>query len=164
MAKRRRSPASKRWLKAISQRSAVCSRKAPYRLGGSSFGGVLAFELARLLLEAGERPELVVLIDTPGPGAMPAGFRGDAEILSYLLSHGEQRHAPTEAVAHERRRNAALLPATERRQRAPAARRQHREHSPLSAPVSRQPERCWPTAAPAADRWPAVQKPARPMA
>jgi len=63
--------------------------QGPYRVGGSSFGGVLAFELARLLLEAGERPELVVLIDTPGPGAMPAGFRGDAEILSYLLSHGE---------------------------------------------------------------------------
>lgn len=67
--------------------------QGPYRLGGSSFGGVLAFEMARLLLEAGESTDLLVMIDSPGPGAMPAGFRGDAEILSYLLSHGESSDA-----------------------------------------------------------------------
>lgn len=65
----------------------------PYRLGGSSFGGVLAFDMARLLLEMGESTDLLMLIDSPGPGAMPAGFRGDAEILSYLLSHGESSDA-----------------------------------------------------------------------
>lgn len=67
--------------------------QGPYRLGGSSFGGVLAFEMAHLLLQQGEPIDLFVMIDSPGPGAMPAGFRGDAEILSYLLSHGESSDA-----------------------------------------------------------------------
>lgn len=61
----------------------------PYRLGGSSFGGVVAFEMTQQLLQQHEQVELLTLIDSPGPGAMPCGFRGDAEILSYLLSHGE---------------------------------------------------------------------------
>jgi NADPH:quinone reductase-like Zn-dependent oxidoreductase/thioesterase domain-containing protein len=63
--------------------------QGPYRLGGSSFGGVVAFEMTQLLLQQSERVDLLTLIDSPGPGAMPAGFRGDAEILSYLLSRGE---------------------------------------------------------------------------
>lgn len=63
--------------------------KGPYRLGGSSFGGVVAFEMTQHLLAQGEQVDLLALIDSPGPGAMPAGFRGDAEILAYLLSRGE---------------------------------------------------------------------------
>ncbi len=63
--------------------------KGPYRLGGSSFGGVVAFEMTHHLLQRGEQVDLLTMIDSPGPGAMPAGFRGDAEILAYLLSRGE---------------------------------------------------------------------------
>ncbi|PWW54942.1 type I polyketide synthase [Actinokineospora spheciospongiae] len=46
----------------------------PYRLGGWSFGGCLAYEVARLLTEQGERVDRLVLIDTvlPLPGADPA--------------------------------------------------------------------------------------------
>lgn len=40
----------------------------PYLLGGYCFGGLLAFEAAQQLIAAGERVELVALIDTPAPG------------------------------------------------------------------------------------------------
>lgn len=60
----------------------------PYRLGGSSFGGVVAFEIAQQLVRAGQRVELLALIDSPGPGRLPLGFHEDAEILAYLLTHG----------------------------------------------------------------------------
>jgi oxalate---CoA ligase len=40
----------------------------PYRILGSSFGGLIAFEMARQLEEAGERVEFVALIDTEPPG------------------------------------------------------------------------------------------------
>lgn len=63
--------------------------RGPYRLGGASFGGVVAFEMTHLLQQQGEQVDLLVLIDSPGPGAMPSGFRGDAEILAYLLSRGD---------------------------------------------------------------------------
>jgi oxalate---CoA ligase len=39
--------------------------KGPYRLGGYCLGGLVAFELARLLLAAGEKVELVGMIDSP---------------------------------------------------------------------------------------------------
>jgi len=40
----------------------------PYMLGGSSFAGVIAYEMARQLQNMGESLSLVVLIDTWGPG------------------------------------------------------------------------------------------------
>ncbi len=39
----------------------------PYYLGGSSFGGLVAFEMARQLAEAGQRVGLLALFDTYGP-------------------------------------------------------------------------------------------------
>jgi FkbH-like protein len=39
----------------------------PYYLGGSSFGGLVAFEMARQLVEAGQRVGLLALFDTYGP-------------------------------------------------------------------------------------------------
>jgi amino acid adenylation domain-containing protein len=39
----------------------------PYQLGGWSFGGWLAFEMARQLVEQGEHVSLLALLDTPGP-------------------------------------------------------------------------------------------------
>ena len=43
----------------------------PYRLGGFSFGGVVAYEMARQLQHAGETTELVVLFDTFNPAHPP---------------------------------------------------------------------------------------------
>ena len=57
----------------------------PYLLGGSSYGGLVAYEMARQLTEQGEEVPLVVLVDTPAPGAMPGKTEGYAEILDYLL-------------------------------------------------------------------------------
>ncbi|KAF7503260.1 hypothetical protein GJ744_004051 [Endocarpon pusillum] len=41
----------------------------PYLLGGWSAGGVFAYEVARLLLEAGEQVKALVIVDIPGPRA-----------------------------------------------------------------------------------------------
>jgi thioesterase domain-containing protein len=62
----------------------------PYRIGGSSFGGTVSFEMARQLTAAGEKLELLALIDSPTPSSLTAfAFRSDAEILSYVLARGE---------------------------------------------------------------------------
>lgn len=42
--------------------------KGPYYLGGGSFGGVVAYEMARRLRDAGEQVALIVMLDTYGPG------------------------------------------------------------------------------------------------
>ena len=49
--------------------------KGPYFLGGYSFGGAIAYEMAQQLAAQGEREAVVVLFDTnfPGPGASAAG-------------------------------------------------------------------------------------------
>jgi amino acid adenylation domain-containing protein len=58
----------------IEQIAAACLRatrarypKGPYRLGGHSLGGLVAFEMAAELVAAGERVELLVLLDTLAP-------------------------------------------------------------------------------------------------
>jgi thioesterase domain-containing protein len=45
---------------------------APYVIGGYSFGGVVAFEMACQLQQAGEKVALLVILDTGAPGARPA--------------------------------------------------------------------------------------------
>ncbi len=47
----------------------------PYYLGGWSFGGVVAFEMACVLQAAGEEVAFLGLIDVPAPGYTPEGFR-----------------------------------------------------------------------------------------
>jgi thioesterase domain-containing protein len=55
----------------------------PFRLAGASFGGTVAFEMARQLAERGEVVGLLALIDTPGPGHMPRRLHLEADIFSY---------------------------------------------------------------------------------
>jgi thioesterase domain-containing protein/acyl carrier protein len=43
----------------------------PYLLGGYSFGGVAAYEIARKLRAAGDEVDLLVLFDTPNPAKPP---------------------------------------------------------------------------------------------
>lgn len=43
-------------------------RAGPYQLIGYSFGGVIAYEMARQLLASGERVDFLGLLDTPAPG------------------------------------------------------------------------------------------------
>jgi thioesterase domain-containing protein len=55
----------------------------PYRLGGWSSGGVVAFEMARQLERAGETVERVALLDTPSPAlhALP----GERALLDWFI-------------------------------------------------------------------------------
>jgi 3-oxoacyl-(acyl-carrier-protein) synthase/thioesterase domain-containing protein/SAM-dependent methyltransferase/acyl carrier protein len=46
--------------------------KGSYLLGGWSFGGLVAYEMARRLREQGGKVDLLVLLDTPAPGDLPA--------------------------------------------------------------------------------------------
>jgi acyl transferase domain-containing protein/thioesterase domain-containing protein len=63
--------------------------EGPYFIGGSSFGGTVAFEMAQQLHALGQPVALLTMIDTPGPGQMPVGKLGtDVEILVYLLNVG----------------------------------------------------------------------------
>jgi thioesterase domain-containing protein/acyl carrier protein len=64
--------------------------EGPYFLGGLSFGGLVAFEMAQQLHACGQRTALLALFDTPGPGAFtPKPFlRRCAGHLSNLLRFG----------------------------------------------------------------------------
>ena len=53
----------------------------PYRVGGYSLGGLVALEVARLLAEAGEPVDPVLLWDTPPPGTGASGL-SDEEFLA----------------------------------------------------------------------------------
>jgi thioesterase domain-containing protein len=59
--------------------------KPPYLLGGSSFGGLVAYEMAQQLKRYGEEVRLVIMIDTPAPSQMPRNLTDSAAILQYLL-------------------------------------------------------------------------------
>jgi thioesterase domain-containing protein len=57
----------------------------PYVLGGASFGGALAYEIAQNLLHAGQQIESLFLIDTAEPEKLPKQEPEDSEVLAYLL-------------------------------------------------------------------------------
>ena len=79
----------------------------PYRIGGASMGGMVAFEMAHRLREAGETVELLALMDTPcgeqmpkrpptGPEIVIGVFAGRIELtLEELLPL-----SPDEQIAH----------------------------------------------------------------
>jgi amino acid adenylation domain-containing protein len=58
----------------------------PYRLGGWSFGGHVAFEMARQLRARGEEVALLAIIDTGAPAYVQKKFEGvdDAQLLAML--------------------------------------------------------------------------------
>ena len=59
--------------------------KGSYFLGGTSLGGLLAFEIAQQLHAEGEKVALLAMIDTPGPGKMPKKLDSETEIMGFLL-------------------------------------------------------------------------------
>jgi amino acid adenylation domain-containing protein len=48
--------------------------RGPYRLGGYSAGGVIAYEMAQQLRAAGEDVALLAMLDAPAPGSREAGL------------------------------------------------------------------------------------------
>ena len=58
----------------------------PALIGGSSYGGLLAYELDRLYQQSGHRASLVALFDSPGPGYMSQRLESEEEICAYMLA------------------------------------------------------------------------------
>jgi thioesterase domain-containing protein/acyl carrier protein len=52
--------------------------KGPYRLGGWSFGGIIAFEMAQQLVRQGEEVSLLALFDSSAPGRHTKPLKIDA--------------------------------------------------------------------------------------
>ena len=59
--------------------------KGPYLLGGASFGGLIAYEMAQQLNLIGEEVTLLCMIDTPYPGDLPVSLEKEEDILVYLF-------------------------------------------------------------------------------
>ena len=71
----------------------------PYRLGGWSAGGVVAYEMARQLSFDGEETELLALVDSYAPGTSAFdGFRGDDAELLASFTRDLARMTPDAAV------------------------------------------------------------------
>ncbi|QUR65742.1 type I polyketide synthase [Mycobacterium spongiae] len=66
----------------------------PYLLGGASFGGVVAYEMAQQLLAAGETAT-VFMVDSPRPNAS-IPLLSDSEVLSYLITRRAPAAEPAE--------------------------------------------------------------------
>jgi thioesterase domain-containing protein len=81
--------------------------EGPYLLGGWSMGGVVAFEMARLIRERGDRVAYLALIDSRA-GGEAASAKGDAELLFDLAL---QMGAAEEQLQPLRARFAARRPA-----------------------------------------------------
>ncbi|MYW01635.1 hypothetical protein GT354_25830 [Streptomyces sp. SID3343] len=64
---------------------ATCAH-GPYRLGGLSFGGLVAYETARQLTEAGEQVELVTMFESSLAGAPPTDI-SEQDLLAYRTVH-----------------------------------------------------------------------------
>ena len=72
----------------------ILQPEGPYFLGGSSFGGTLAFEMAQQLQAQAQKVALLAMMDTPGLGHMPVELNDDAEILAYMLELGYDISVP----------------------------------------------------------------------
>ncbi len=64
--------------------------RGPYRLGGWSLGGVIAFEMARQLREQGDEVALLAILDSvPDLTAEAAGFQNDVDFLLDMAAYVE---------------------------------------------------------------------------
>ncbi|HEY7387937.1 MAG TPA: amino acid adenylation domain-containing protein [Bryobacteraceae bacterium] len=68
--------------------------KGPYRLAGFCMGGIVAFEMARQLIDAGEEAPLLILIETWHPKSIPEVRGGAPHVLRPFLFfvRGAMRH------------------------------------------------------------------------
>ncbi|HEV2147673.1 MAG TPA: amino acid adenylation domain-containing protein, partial [Longimicrobiaceae bacterium] len=71
--------------------------EGPFRLGGWSMGGMVAFEMARQAEAAGQRVELLVLVDPPSPGRRAVPTEADEPGL--LASFARHLGLPLERIA-----------------------------------------------------------------
>jgi thioesterase domain-containing protein len=64
------------WAELMLSRVLEVPHRGPYRIGGWSFGGVIALEVAERLVQSGRAVELLVLLDTRLPKQWPVRRRG----------------------------------------------------------------------------------------
>jgi phthiocerol/phenolphthiocerol synthesis type-I polyketide synthase E len=88
----------------------------PYLLGGSSFGGIVAFEMAQQLRTRGQEVALLALLDTAAPEQLRAQLADDHEILAVVLGAVPDQpgpHDPDEWLRHylDQARVAGSVPA-----------------------------------------------------
>ncbi|NEO77382.1 MAG: zinc-binding dehydrogenase [Moorea sp. SIO4G3] len=60
-------------------------QNGPYFIGGASFGGMIAFEMAQQLHAEGEKVAVLAMIDTPGPGEMGLKLENETAIATYII-------------------------------------------------------------------------------
>lgn len=65
----------------------------PYLLGGWSFGGLVAFEMARQLVEAGYEVPLLVLVDAGSPAFLKQIIEADDAVLLTILANQLTRYS-----------------------------------------------------------------------
>ena len=58
----------------------------PYMIGGSSFGGIVAYEMSNILINDNE-DVLTFMIDTPGPKRLPEKLNSYSELFEYFFSY-----------------------------------------------------------------------------
>jgi thioesterase domain-containing protein/acyl carrier protein len=68
----------------------------PYYLGGYCFGGMVAYEMARLLTAQGQDVALLALFNTPAPGSLP-GWPLNLNYLKRRILH-ELRRLPSRGI------------------------------------------------------------------
>lgn len=79
--------------------------KGPYHVGGSSIGGLIAFEVAQQLRKAGEEVKLLAMFDTAAPGYPIYIHRGSKLSLRFLqIKDRVHHHAETIAMLEPNRR------------------------------------------------------------
>ncbi|MBZ5601551.1 MAG: amino acid adenylation domain-containing protein, partial [Acidobacteriia bacterium] len=77
-------------------------RDGPYLLGGHCYGGILAYEMARQLLAAGERVAMLVFLEVPAPGYPKVMTSWKNYLRAGRAMLAEPRAATTEASEHAR--------------------------------------------------------------
>jgi amino acid adenylation domain-containing protein len=84
----------------------------PYRIAGWSFGGLLAYQMARQLRASGERVEFLALIDTFLPGAAGAqdGYATPTEVLLELCAAQAGPASTSFEETFEHLRASSLMP------------------------------------------------------
>jgi acyl transferase domain-containing protein/thioesterase domain-containing protein/acyl carrier protein len=74
--------------------------EGPYLLCGSSFGGVVAYEMAQQLTATGAQVALLAMLDSPSPKQVPEGIENSIERMAYLLSGESSISLKTEDLQH----------------------------------------------------------------
>ncbi|MEW9711499.1 amino acid adenylation domain-containing protein [Paenibacillus sp. SI92] len=76
--------------------------KGPYHVGGWSFGGTVAFEIARQLMNSGQEVAMLAVIDTPAPSfTRQIPEMGNAEFLNIMIREMERLYGRSVELSYD---------------------------------------------------------------